>query len=335
MRLNLYICLLFMSLNVCGREVIVESQGNNGQLVFNEIPNAEYYRVEWSPTSIGPWTNSWEALCDIGKPGNGSITCSVAICYRVIAEVRPEGMIWIPAGTNSGIDPDYGAYSLSTDGFYMDTTEITKAKWDEVFNWGITNGYGFSYGDGKDADHPVQGISWYDCVKWCNARSEMEGRTPYYMDEGNVYKWGTVEPTYVVNANGYRLPTITEWRYAARGGLVGKRFSFGNTISHDQANYNSTGSLSYDVSSTTGYHPDYNDGLMPYTNPTQAFTPNTYGLWGMTGNVSEWCSDKSGTSRAFCGGNYLYDASKARCGYASYSWPLSIGTVIGFRAICH
>jgi len=79
-------------------------------------------------------------------------------------------------------------------GFWMDAMEVTKAKWSEVYNWAITNGYLFSnVGSGKTNNHPVHTVNWYDCVKWCNARSQKEALTPcYYIDpiHFNLYKTG-------------------------------------------------------------------------------------------------------------------------------------------------
>jgi len=81
----------------------------------------------------------------------------------------------IPAGKNSGTDPDDGAYSLTTsNALFMDTSEITKAQWDTVTNWALTNDYTFANaGSGSASNHPVHSISWVDAVMWCNARSEM------------------------------------------------------------------------------------------------------------------------------------------------------------------
>lgn len=68
-------------------------------------------------------------------------------------------------------------------------------------------------------------MNWYDCVKWSNAYSEMENRTPCYTVNGQVYRTGE-DASVVCDASGigYRLPSNTEWEYAARGGVASRRY---------------------------------------------------------------------------------------------------------------
>ncbi|UCG50295.1 MAG: SUMF1/EgtB/PvdO family nonheme iron enzyme [Phycisphaerales bacterium] len=136
---------------------------------------------------------------------------------------------------------------------------------------------------GRDmSNDPMVRVSWYGAVAYCNWRSQQEGKEQCY----NLSTWKCD-----FSKKGYRLPTEAEWEYTARGGLFDRRFPWGDTISHSQANYYSWNHFSYDVSPTRGYHPTWNDGIYPYTSPVGSFPPNGYGLYDMAGNVLEWCND--------------------------------------------
>ncbi len=246
-----------------------------------------------------------------------------------VTNVPPSGMVLIPAGINSGTDPDIGLYSLTNPtAFYMDATEVTKAKWDEVYAWGATHGYrGLRTGGGKATNHPVQSVNWYDVVKWCNVRSEKEGKTPCY----NLNDWSCN-----FAANGYRLPTNTEWEYAARGGLSGKRFPWGDIIDHTRANYYGTASGFNFDQGYAGYDKRYITEASPHTSPVGSFEANGYGLYDMVGNVWEWCNDvtPSGQSRSLRGGAWANLAPLTL--WRRHIWDRATDNCYlnGFRAVC-
>ena len=219
--------------------------------------------------------------------------------YSLIAA----GSFTMGDGFNEGDSNERPVHSVNVSGFYMGKHEVSWSQWQEVRDWAVSNGYSdlSGVGSGKGADHPVQTVNWYDVVKWCNAASERAGLPPVYRvsNGGAVYRTGELAPYIDYTQQGYRLPTEAEWEKAARGGSSGKRFPWGDLISHDNANYYANGSaFSYDVSpySSYTYHPSYNDGSTPYTSPVGSFAGNGYGLYDMSGNVFEWCNDWYGSS---------------------------------------
>jgi formylglycine-generating enzyme required for sulfatase activity len=253
-----------------------------------------------------------------------------------------------------GMSGERPVHTVFVSAFFMAKHEVTKELWDDLRVWGLSNGYtDLAAGNGsyasKGASHPVHSISWYDMVKWCNARSEREGLTPCYTIPGAaVYKTGNRDDV-VCNwsANGYRLPTEAEWEKAARGGAVGKNFPWGtDTISHSQANFSNDGGETYQ-NGTTGYHPLYGVGSEPYTSPVGSFAPNGYRLYDMAGNMWERCWDwyevyalaaqtdprgpSSGSSRVFRGGSWAMSANRCRIAARSISNPAYTYNGVGFR----
>jgi formylglycine-generating enzyme required for sulfatase activity len=279
----------------------------------------------------------------------------------------PPGMALIPTGffTMGNSIGDYDITDASptnvyVSAFYMDVNLVSYSQWQSVYFWATNHGYSFfTAGSGKAANQPVQTLYWYDAVKWCNARSQQAGKTPvYYTDSGSTQVFTNASGTSVYAnwaASGYRLPTEAEWEKAARGGLSGQRFPWGNVITENLANYYGCVGcgFSYDFG-PTGYNAAFTNGVGPYTSPVGSFAPNGYGLYDMAGNVQEWCWDwyaappypsgspylggygpvgpATGTYRVVRGGVWNNYATYLRCAYRGAEGPLNTtGGDYGFR----
>jgi sulfatase modifying factor 1 len=345
-----------------------------GELTFTEIPEALSYRVERSKTlAQDSWSNGALGISRIQPIGPGDRIIKIGVIeppcyYRVVAELAPPappGFVRIPGGSfqmgdtfDEGQLDEIPVHQVTVSEFYFQARETTKAEWDAVRTWALENKYYFeSPGEGKQQHHPVHTVSWHDVLKWCNARSQKEGLVPcYYTEETRyeVYKTGRVNVNnqqVLWTANGYRLPTEAEWEKAARGGITGKRFPWGDTITHGLANYFSNSIDAYDISPTRRYHRTFAVGSTPYTSPVGSFSSNWYGLYDMAGNVCEWCWDmygdayyssaathdprgpEAGSQRVMRGGCWPLNATYSRVADRYANTPTFKNNWYGFRPV--
>ncbi len=304
-------------------------------------------RITWSTAATGAYgivqqtaniqaESNWAEL--LQYPATGAV-----FSLRIFDLFPPEGMVFIPAGRYQmgdsfaeGGSDELPIHSFTIRAFYIDRHEITKALWDSVCQWAVTNDYSFeTAGSGTGSNYPVSDVTWSDMIKWCNARSEREGLAPCYYT--NSFRtgicrqgdfWNISNDCVDWNASGYRLPTEAEWERAARGGPSGYRYPWGNQTDPTKANYD-------------------NEESGPL--PVGSFAPNGYGLYDMAGNVWEWCWDwydeeyysaspsdvrgptTPGTIRVYRGGCYY--SSGNYCRVASRFYSFGAHQPIGFRTI--
>ncbi len=214
----------------------------------------------------------------------------------------PGEMVLVAGGTLS----DIGNGELDVDDFFIGKYPVTKGEWDRVRNWAVKNGYDMNAGLGATTNHPVTFVNFRNVVKWCNAKSEMEGLTPVYKAAGAIFRSRTISNTYsnvtvVSTANGYRLPTDAEWEYAARGG----RYSQGYTYSGGN-----------DINAVAWYSGNSSGQSWP----VGLKMPNELGLHDMSGNVWEWTFAASSPcgrnrNRVKRGGGWFFNASICRVSF--------------------
>lgn len=210
-------------------------------------------------------------------------------------------------GSAKGEANESPEHRVAVSTFWMSRYQVSQAEWKAIM------GRNPSWISGDNL--PVEQVTWYKAVEYCNKRSLAEGFTPCYSGSGD-------EITCNWNANGYRLPTEAEWEFAAQGGKDGAKtlYSGGNTadaVAWHKGNARNT------------------------THPAGGKAPNALGLYDLSGNIYEWCYDRygaygsapevdprgaeSGIRRVLRGGSWAFDENCSRITFRRVVDPGYIG----------
>ncbi len=282
-------------------------------------------------------TEAYEVLCDDAQRKRYNQNYSPKPSFDVVFGQDGAEMVLIPAGvfpmgSTNGEADESPIHSVHLDDFYMDRYAVTNAQYkafiDDNPQW-CKHSIPQEYHDGNylklwdegsfpigKGNHPVVSVSWYAAMAYT--------------------QWA-----------GKRLPTEAEWEKAARGGLVGKTYPWGDSIDRHKANY--------------GKRWDGRIATIRIT-PVGSYPPNRYGLCDMVGNVREWCLDAYDAdyykhsppqnpiadgeiemvlsnftsiknSRVFRGGTWYYPAEYLRVSFRSRDIPSFAVTSVGFRCV--
>jgi len=299
----------------------------------------KYNNSTTAPSALGTYTVTF----DVAATTNWNAATGLSAgTLMIIGQVE---MVYVPGGSfqmgdikNEGDNREKPVHTVTLTGFSMGKYPVTQAQYEAVMG---TNPSGFTSSPASgevQGNRPVERVSWYDAIEFCNALSIQEGLSPYYSidkvnedlnNNGNdPYKW-----TITCNsaANGYRLPTEAQWEYAAKGGN------------------GSPGNYTYAGSNTVVDVAWYSSNSGSKTHEVGKKAPNGLGLYDMSGNVWEWCWDwygsyssgtqtdptgaASGVDRVVRGGWWGDYAYCARSAFRYYYYPDDRYFNIGFRLV--
>lgn len=223
-------------------------------------------------------------------------------------------------------------HEVKIDSFYISPLEVTQKEYEELMGKNPSEFHGENL--------PIENVSWFDAVEYCNKLSEKNALTPAYRVNGKEVEWDQ-------NANGYRLPTEAEWEYACRANTT-TPFNTETSISDQESNYYGHYPYLIEENYFSQGNLDTEPGQYRETSiSVGSFQPNAWGLYDMHGNVGEWCWDfygaydqknienptgpATGNARIVRGGGWNDYAKHLRSAYRSSKDPNTSASNVGFR----
>jgi formylglycine-generating enzyme required for sulfatase activity len=297
---------------------------------------AEALQVRWDWEYDGTWDTDYTTTkaTDHQYATSGTKTIQLEVKddggrtdteTHTVTVIAPGNFILIQAGTFAmGSPPDELCRSFLnesqhdvtlTNSFYVATTEVNQAQWTAVMGWNDS--------DYRGPNLPVETVTWFDALLYCNQRSALEGLTSVYTitdvtSSGYHITGGTV--TRNQSASGYRLLTEAEWEYACRAGST-TAFCNGGISQCECGSESHLAEVGWYCANAGGT-----------THDVGTKSPNAWGIHDMHGNVWEWCWDSYSTSyRIMRGGAYWSDAQRCRSASHAHGQPDLRGHDTGLR----